>query len=291
MLNPNKAEAKIIYDNKTYCTCGPKCINNTYEKDSFVSAKEQNDKSLEIMIGYNEKIKVIPEQRLVQGIKSILKTKIDKIELKENQKILRHDLCNNLVVIKSALKLFWKNPNSIDLEDNLRSLLEAADDKNQNSIEIINKMRTTQYPKKNTNTTDSYYNIDKDITSIINLYSQDSDKNISFYYKSNAETQAELIKLPQKDDTLSRIIPNLIKNSKESAKPNSIITITPEITKTEAIIAINNTTAIPKEAYETGEYLKAGFSTKGDNRGFGLISVLKILEDQWGGEIRMQSRL
>jgi signal transduction histidine kinase/Tfp pilus assembly protein PilF len=179
-------------------------------------------------------------------------------------KILRHDLINNLAVIKSALNLY-KNSND-------KKVLEEASSKINKSIELINEMRrlesfisTLQELK--------FYEITEVLKGIIDNYT-----SIEFNIKGRGKVLA--------DDTLNSVIDNIIGNAVIHGKTDKIdIQIKEQKDLCELRIAdygIGIPDKIKKKIFnEDFVYGKTGHT------GLGLYIVKKAMES-YGGSVYIE---
>jgi signal transduction histidine kinase len=182
----------------------------TEVKDSIFT-KENSDKIAEIQTKYDtekkEKEAEIYRLKNVELVKanSAIKKKNEELNahrehIKLINKIIRHDLINDLAVIKSALNLYKKN--------NDKEVLEEAFSRINRSIELINTMRQLEsfIP---THQELRLYEISDVLKGIIVKYS-----SIDFNIKGSGKVHA--------DNTLISVIDNIIGNAVIHGKTEKI---------------------------------------------------------------------
>ena len=173
-------------------------------------------------------------------------------------KILRHDLTNDLVVIKTALKLY----NSSKDEEFIKEAKIKAD----NGLELINQMRE-QEDFAAENKTLAPYKLNKIMAKM-----QSEFPSIEFTIKGEASIFA--------DQSIYSIFSNIIGNAIKHGQATKI-NLDIEIEARKCIIRIkNNGSKIIVE--NDDEIFKEGYSTSSSNSGMGLYLVKKSLENYHG---------
>jgi PAS domain S-box-containing protein len=173
-------------------------------------------------------------------------------------KILRHDLTNDLVVIKSALNLYDKSGD--------KTFLKEAHDKVLKGIELINQMRDQEdFASENRNL--APYKVQDVLKKVITEY-----KNCQIIFSGKGKIFA--------DQSIFSIFHNIISNAILHGKADKIdIAIKSEGRK--CIISVtNNGLMIPNNI--THRIFEEGFSDKNNSTGMGLYLISKTLENYHG---------
>ncbi len=196
--------------------------------------------------------------RLIIRKMNELKQKNINEQLSLITKILRHDLTNDLVVIKSALNLYNKSGNKMFLKD--------ANDKVIKGIELINQMRDQEdFASANRNL--APYKLQEVLEQVISDY-----KNCQITVSGKSNIFA--------DQSIFSIFHNIISNAIMHGKADKIdISITHEGKKCLVRIT-NNGVAIPDDI--TDKIFDEGFSNRDHSTGMGLYLISKTLENYHG---------
>ncbi|MCD4796507.1 MAG: hybrid sensor histidine kinase/response regulator [Candidatus Cloacimonetes bacterium] len=208
---------------------------------------------------HNYKVKLENEIELRKKVQNELLE--NREHLKLLNKILRHDILNNLSVVISALRLYKANHDESVLEKSKKSI--------EKSVELINRMRGIEMAissRKGLKPID----LNKAINKIIA-----AKPDVEFSVKGKAQVLA--------DQTISSIFDNIISNAVIHGKADKInITINRKQKKCEIRIA-DNGQGIPDNIKES--VFEEGFHFgKTGGTGIGLYIVKKTIE-KYGGKI------
>ncbi len=165
-----------------------------------------------------------------------------------------------------------------DYKNHLQALYSIAElDRNTQIATYIEDVMQTSYKNE------KFLNTNNNIISAL-LYSKNSElqsKNIEFEFIYDMP----LPSYPLKDYEMVEVIGNLIDNAKDAAlvsgDRDKRITITMKNDSDHKIIEVANT-GLPISQDMINNILKKGYSTKGDNRGYGLYNINKIVESYYG---------
>ena len=240
----------------------------TVESDSWIPVRYHRKKDgtvfpTEISVCY---FTLHGKEVCVAAIRDITKRKQAEEEIKSHQehlalinKILRHDITNDLVVIQSAINLYNKSTEG--------ELLEEISTRTGKSIELINRMRELE----------SFISRHRELQmrEIRNVIDEaiKGYPSVNFKIKGKAQVMA--------DDSLSSVIDNIIGNAVIHGKADRItITTGKEEDMCEVRIA-DNGTGIPDEIKE--KIFEEGYM-HGDtgHTGIGLHIVEKAMEGYGG---------
>jgi soluble cytochrome b562 len=209
-------------------------------------------------------------------------------------------LCYNIVKIDEEKKIIEIHNKYSPIIENITEEIRGKQHEFKNYLNTINSIIQVANEgelKENLRTyIKSLKNVNKDIENIFHIdnlivrsiiYSKlsDSGKNkIDFkYFVSNDLSQWKV-----KDYELSEILTNILNNAFEAARDSSdkIVTLNIFNEKDKNIIEITNSSALVK-LENINKMFNRGFSTKeGQNRGYGLYNVKKIVESN-GGKIQL----
>ena len=208
---------------------------------------------------YTELQKEIKERKIAEK-----KIASHQEHLKLINRILRHDLTNNLSVIKSAIRLYKATRKEDYLNDVLKSI--------RKSIDLIRRMKELEIIVSSQKRLIAY-DLEKIIAKIISNF-----QTVTIITKGNCRILA--------DETLVSAFNNVIQNSILHGKADIIeITVVPKDKMCEIIIA-DNGVGIPAQIQdkifdESYKYGKTG------NTGLGLFIVKKAIES-FGGKVRVE---
>ncbi len=211
---------------------------------------------------YNHKVELENEIELRKKTQKELEEHREHLKL--INKILRHDILNNLSVVISTLRLYKA--------DHDESILENIKKSTEKSVELINRMRgieTAISSRKGLKPID----LNKVINKIIA-----AKPDVEFNIKGRAQVLA--------DESISSLFDNIINNAVIHGKADKInITINRKQNKCEIRIA-DNGCSIPDNIKE--KVFMEGFSFgKTGGSGLGLYIVKKII-DKYEGEILIE---
>lgn len=207
---------------------------------------------------YTELQREIKERKIAEK-----KIASHKEHLKLINRILRHDLTNNLSVIKSAVRLYKATRKEEYLEDILKSI--------RKSIDLIRRMKELEIIVSQKRLI--AYDLKKVVDKIVSNF-----RTINIISEGNCRILA--------DETLVSVFNNVIQNSILHGKADTIkIEIIPRDKTCEIVIA-DNGVGIPANIQdkifdESYKYGKTG------NTGLGLFIVKKAIES-FGGKVRVE---
>ncbi|MBN2016909.1 MAG: tetratricopeptide repeat protein [Candidatus Cloacimonetes bacterium] len=178
--------------------------------------------------------------------------------------MLRHDLTNDLIVIKTALQLFYNQKDE--------KLLKEAEGKCDKGLELINKLRDLENGEGEKSKLEPI-----DLGKMIETIALDFiDMNIRF--------EGECVVLA--DNALASVIHNIIENARVHGKAENIIITCEEYTDYTEIKIHNDGTPIPEELHER-IFDKAFSYGENAHTGMGLFLVRQNIS-RYGGSIYVE---
>jgi tetratricopeptide (TPR) repeat protein len=179
--------------------------------------------------------------------------------------MLRHDLANDFIVIKTALKLY--------AEEKDEKMLREADIKCDKGLELINTLRNFESNSSNGNVLKPI-----DLKQVIDkITTEFSGMNIQL--KGNCKVRA--------DEALESVIYNIIENARVHGNAKIIIISTQEFSDFTEIKICNDGTQIPTEIHE--RIFEKGFiSGDAGHTGMGLFLVKQNI-NRYGGSISVEN--
>lgn len=187
-----------------------------------------------------------------------------KDQLKLINKILRHDLANNLAAIQSAIRLTPESSGNEYLQTAMRNV--------SNSLRLIHSMRSLEQLVEGT-TELRQISLRNTINAIMNKY-----QSLEYEIKGNAMVMA--------DEALSSIIDNLVRNALWHGKSNKIRFEISRKDSTSQLKVIDFGQGIPAEIKNRIFQENFHFGQSG-NTGLGLFIVYKLME-RYQGKIRIE---
>lgn len=183
-------------------------------------------------------------------------------------KILRHDILNELTVVSGSIDVYKENKD--------KKLLESAYKSVERSVELIKKMRELE-TLVSTGGSLKPSSAKEVIDKVIKSYLDFEERKIDFIVSGDATVLV--------DEAFSSVIGNMIRNSIVHGKADRIeITIKSKGELCEIRIA-DNGRGIPDEIKE--EIFEEGFSGDSKSTGLGLYIARKTIE-RYGGSIRVE---
>ncbi|MBN1949289.1 MAG: PAS domain S-box protein [Candidatus Cloacimonetes bacterium] len=183
-----------------------------------------------------------------------------KDQLKLINKILRHDLANNLAAIQSAIRLTPESSGNEYLQTAMRNV--------SNSLRLIHGMRSLEQLVEGT-TELRQISLRNTINAVMNKY-----QSLEYEIKGNAMVMA--------DEALSSVIDNLVRNAIWHGKSNKIRFEISRKDNTSQLKVIDFGQGIPEELKNRIFQENFHFGQSG-NTGLGLFIVHKLMERYQGG--------
>lgn len=181
--------------------------------------------------------------------------------LKLMNKILRHDLINNLAVIKSALRMYSKSKDD--------KMLTEASNHLQKGLDLINRMRTLElFISDNIN-----LKLMNAVERISNIAEKYNDIKINITGKNHILA----------DDKIDSVLDNIFMNAKVHGKADEINVDIVDDNKMCKVLISNNGTNIPEEIKDKIFEENFVFGKTGHS-GVGLYIVRKAMES-FGGSV------
>ncbi len=178
--------------------------------------------------------------------------------------MLRHDLANDFIVIKTALKLY--------AEEKDENMLTEADIKCDKGLELIKTLRNFEFSSENGNVLKPI-----DLKQIIDkITSTFSDMNIQL--QGNCRVRA--------DEALESVIHNIIENARVHGKAKNVMISYEEFSDFTEIKISNDGTQIPEEIHER-IFEKDFISGDAGHTGLGLFLVRQNI-NRYGGSIYVE---
>ncbi|WP_243832476.1 sensor histidine kinase [Orenia marismortui] len=194
--------------------------------------------------------------------------KIQQVKLKENKKLIdslrsqKHDFLNHLQTIYGMIQLDKKN----QAKDYIKSL-----NKDLSRINFKEDILS-----------------DSILDSILISKKLEASK-VGIKFDCRVEVGVEDVNFPI--DKLFRVLSNLIDNAIDAVKDAEIkgIIIVKGIDKGEEyLLSVYNSRSVIEDDLKA-KIFEAGFSTKGEERGFGLY-IIKSLIEEFGGKLKLESK-
>lgn len=191
------------------------------------------------------------------------KNRRQREQIKLINKILRHDLANNLAAINSTINNFKRDRND-DILDTVTKYIESSSD-------LISKMREHEFLLSSTNL--NIYEIEKNFKKILENY-----QTIDYTIKGKCRIFA--------DDSLNSVIDNLIRNAVVHSETDRIDIKISSFGSTCEVKVIDYGKGIPDDikVHIFDEGFKYGVT---GHSGLGLHIVQKSVKN-WGGEILVE---
>jgi len=277
MLFPEESQARIIYGNTIYCSCGKEnCEHKPYV--NMVESETKNGNPLKVLIGYINEKEIIPkhEQTLVNGITRILKDKLDYIKSEEEKKRFAktkesevyHRMKNNLGVTAAIVRLQMNNYREI-IENE-----KCSDNSKKEILKYHEKTESELVAKINTmaNLNKVLYRFKREDDGSLNLdeYIQMIIQDI----KTNYSEISENVHLEEKISSgiflgieggipcgliVNELLSNVYKYTKEGSAE-----ITLEKLNNQIRISVYNSTQFPYESIEEAQKQSFGLNLVGD---------------------------
>ena len=274
MLFSKEAYARIIYDGKGYCSCGQENCEHKAFKNS-VSAKIENGKPIEVIIGYIKDKNFIPkyEQKLVESIAKSLKDKLNYIESEEKRKEFaklkeretHHRVKNNFQIASALVSMQMRNiieyieekECSTNPKEEITKYIEKTQSELTSKIEAMANFNETLYRFGTED--DGTLSLSKYIHLIIpeikNNYSEES-KKIPLEEKIESGLYIDI----DKGISCGLIVNELVSNVYKYTKKGGQARIDLEKVNNHILIRVYNTSQFPYESIEEAEKQSFGLS-------------------------------
>ncbi len=219
-----------------------------------------------VMIFFILRVRVNHRLRIINKDLAISKENTEQIrkQLALINTMLRHDLANNFIVIKTALQLYN--------EEKDEKLLKEADIKCDNGLELINSMRELEFSSRAETSLKSI-----DLRHVVDKLSKEfSGMNIQL--NGNCKVRA--------DEAFESVIHNIIENAKLHGKAKNITITFEEFSYFTEIKIHNDGTEIPADIHE--RIFEKQFSHgEAGHTGIGLFLVIQNI-NRYGGSIYVE---